>query len=82
MNYRKEHFIGCATSICHSVVYSAQSVYTFGRNLGQLGYSLYDVEIQYWPRKIGSLPEAKILQATATVSDNKLKSRNSPQSFC
>ncbi|KAA8897612.1 hypothetical protein FN846DRAFT_783230 [Sphaerosporella brunnea] len=55
---RKEPIIGCAASRVHTAVFTAESLFTFGRNDGQLGIldssDARAVEIQTSPRKVAA----------------------------
>ena len=66
---KREMVTGVAASRIHSVVHTATSLYTFGKNEGQLGIVDSDarsLEIQIIPRKIAaSLFSASILSASA-----------------
>ncbi|QVM07242.1 hypothetical protein D8B26_001946 [Coccidioides posadasii str. Silveira] len=55
--FKKETIIGAAASAIHSVVYTSTSIYTFGKNEGQLGLIDADarsLEMQVVPRKVGA----------------------------
>ena len=54
---RRENIIGCAASRTHSVVHTDDSLYTFGKNEGQLGLVDADarsLETQVVPRKVAA----------------------------
>ena len=54
---KKESIIGAAASAIHSVLYSSNALYTFGKNEGQLGLMDADarsLETQITPRRIGA----------------------------
>lgn len=54
---KKESIIGTAASAFHSVLYSSNALYTFGKNEGQLGLMDADarsLETQITPRRIGA----------------------------
>ena len=54
---KREFVIGCAASRTHSVVHTGASLYTFGKNEGQLGLVDADartLEIQVLPRKVAA----------------------------
>ncbi|KAK5056859.1 hypothetical protein LTR84_012391 [Exophiala bonariae] len=54
---KKESIIGAAASAIHSVLYSSNALYTFGKNEGQLGLMDADarsLETQVTPRRIGA----------------------------
>ncbi|EEP76304.1 predicted protein [Uncinocarpus reesii 1704] len=55
--FKKETIIAAAASAIHSVVYTSTSIYTFGKNEGQLGLIDADarsLEMQVIPRKVGA----------------------------
>ncbi|KAE8556144.1 hypothetical protein EYB25_000844 [Talaromyces marneffei] len=66
---KREVILGAAASSIHSVVFSASSLYTFGKNEGQLGLVDSDarsLEIQVTPRRVGvSLFNAPIRMVSA-----------------
>ena len=66
---KKEYIIGAAASRLHSVVHASHSLYTFGKNEGQLGLVDSDarsLEVQTVPRKVGaSLFSSAIASVTA-----------------
>ena len=66
---KRETCIGCAASRLHSVVFTKVSLYTFGKNEGQLGLVDSDarsLEVQVTPRKVAaSLFSAPIGMVTA-----------------
>ncbi|WEW58164.1 hypothetical protein PRK78_003632 [Emydomyces testavorans] len=54
---KKEIIVAAAASAIHSVVYTSTSIYTFGKNEGQLGLIDADarsLEVQVIPRKVGA----------------------------
>lgn len=60
---KKELFIGAAASSIHSAIYTPSSLYTFGKNAGQLGLMDADarsLDMQILPRRIAP----SVLQAT------------------
>lgn len=71
---KKEFVIGGSCSRSHSLVFtSSNSVYTFGTNRGQLGYSPEGGAIQVLPRKVTTLPEIAIVaSSTSTESASAL----------
>ncbi|KAK9447806.1 uncharacterized protein V1518DRAFT_376065 [Limtongia smithiae] len=50
---KKERIIGVAASRLHSVAFSDTELFTWGKNVGQLGYEGHNIE--YTPRKVSSL---------------------------
>ena len=66
---KREVILGAAASRIHSVVYSSNSLYTFGKNDGQLGLVDSDarsLEVQTIPRKVAaSLFSSSIRMASA-----------------
>ncbi|PGH02523.1 hypothetical protein AJ80_08834 [Polytolypa hystricis UAMH7299] len=67
--FKKEVIIGAAASSIHSAVFTQTSLYTFGKNEGQLGFIDADarsLEYQTIPRRVGaSLFNCPIVQASA-----------------
>lgn len=66
---KKEHIVGCAASKLHSVVFTEDSLYTWGTNTGQLGYDKVATPTQTLPRKVTTLTAAQatlIRQVTCT----------------
>lgn len=64
---KKEEVIGAACSRIHTVVFTSDSLYTFGTNKGQLGYSTPGTSVQIQPRKV-TMVNGAILMVTATES--------------
>ncbi len=66
---KKELFIGAAASSVHSAIYTPSSLYTFGKNAGQLGLMDADarsLEIQVLPRRVApSVLQAPICSVSA-----------------
>ena len=66
---KKELFIGAAASTIHSAIYTPSSLYTFGKNEGQLGLMDADarsLEIQTLPRRVApSVLQAPIRSVSA-----------------
>jgi inhibitor of Bruton tyrosine kinase len=66
---KKELFIGAAASSIHSVIYTSSSLYTFGKNEGQLGLMDADarsLETQTLPRRVApSILQAPIRSVSA-----------------
>ncbi|PWN47537.1 hypothetical protein IE53DRAFT_371375 [Violaceomyces palustris] len=64
---KKEVVLGAAASKLHSVVFTADALYTWGTNTGQLGYDRGGTPVQVLPRKVTALvAEAGIKQVAAT----------------
>ncbi|KAI1942085.1 hypothetical protein LOZ66_001566 [Ophidiomyces ophidiicola] len=67
--FKKEMIVAAAASAIHSVVYTTTSIYTFGKNEGQLGLIDADarsLEVLVIPRRVGaSLFNQSIIMATA-----------------
>ena len=54
---KRETIVGCAASALHSVVFSTGSLYTFGKNEGQLGLvdaNAASLQVQATPRKVAA----------------------------
>ncbi|RKP07458.1 regulator of chromosome condensation 1/beta-lactamase-inhibitor protein II, partial [Thamnocephalis sphaerospora] len=64
---RTAHIIGCASSSWHTVVHTREALFTFGRDVGQLGYRA-DGERQMVPRcaPLTLPPGCTIAQVSAT----------------
>lgn len=62
---KKEFVLGVAASRYHSAAFTADSLFTWGKNNGQLGYSTLATPIQASPRKVTALT-APIKQMCAT----------------
>ena len=66
---KKELFIGAAASSIHSVIYTSSSLYTFGKNEGQLGLMDADarsLEVQTIPRRVApSVLQSPIVSVSA-----------------
>ncbi|KAI8054582.1 hypothetical protein BDF22DRAFT_679915 [Syncephalis plumigaleata] len=63
---RNQSMTGCSASTWHTVVYTSNALYTFGRDMGQLGYETTN-EVQSQPRRVSQLPQNQtIIQAVAT----------------
>ncbi|KAJ3085711.1 hypothetical protein HK102_013898, partial [Quaeritorhiza haematococci] len=64
---KKVIVVGCAASKHHTAVFSDQGVlYTWGLNLGQLGYQQPLDTVQVHPKKVTSFVSQKIVQIAAT----------------
>lgn len=66
---KRELVIGAAASSLHSVIFTSSSLYTFGKNEGQLGLMDADarsLEMQVVPRRVGvSILQSPILMVSA-----------------
>ncbi|RKP27073.1 regulator of chromosome condensation 1/beta-lactamase-inhibitor protein II, partial [Syncephalis pseudoplumigaleata] len=63
---RSQRVIGCSASTWHTAVYTRDALYTFGRDMGQLGYETTS-ECQVQPRCVSQLPpQQTIVQVAAT----------------
>ena len=66
---KRETIVGAAASSIHSAIFTAQSLYTFGKNEGQLGFMDADarsLEIQTLPRRVApSVLQAQIQAVSA-----------------
>ncbi|KAI9592783.1 hypothetical protein BDF19DRAFT_450881 [Syncephalis fuscata] len=63
---RQQIIIGCAASTWHTAVHTKDTLYTFGRDQGQLGYEITGTH-QIQPRHVSQLPHHQlILQVVAT----------------
>ncbi|GAA6032146.1 hypothetical protein JCM8097_007096 [Rhodosporidiobolus ruineniae] len=62
---KKEVVLGAAASRTHTVVYTADSVYSWGTNRGQLGYPAAGTPVQVLPRRV-TLVQQPVIQLTAT----------------
>ncbi|GAA5888090.1 hypothetical protein JCM5296_005430 [Sporobolomyces johnsonii] len=62
---KKEVVLGAAASRTHTAVFTADSLYTWGTNRGQLGYPAAGTPIQVLPRKV-TLIQQPVIQLTAT----------------
>ena len=67
---KREMIVGCAASALHSVVFSSGSLFTFGKNEGQLGLvesNAASLQVQSSPRKVAaSLFSSPINMVSAT----------------
>ncbi|GAA97267.1 uncharacterized protein L969DRAFT_91886 [Mixia osmundae IAM 14324] len=61
---KKEYVLGAAASRFHSVVFTADSLYTWGTNNGQLGYASNATPTQAVPRKVTTVT-LPVLQVAA-----------------
>jgi inhibitor of Bruton tyrosine kinase len=69
---KKELFIGAAASAIHSVIYTASSIFTFGKNEGQLGLMDADarsLEIQTLPRRIAPSVLQDRIQSVSAIEN-------------
>lgn len=62
---KKEVVLGAAASRTHTAVFTADSLYTWGTNRGQLGYPAAGTAVQVLPRKV-TLVSQPVIQLTAT----------------
>ncbi|GAA6019125.1 hypothetical protein JCM11491_002856 [Sporobolomyces phaffii] len=62
---KKEVVLGAAASRTHTAVFTADSLYTWGTNRGQLGYPAAGTPVQVLPRKV-TLITQPVVQVTAT----------------
>lgn len=62
---KKEVVLGAAASRTHTVVFTADSLYTWGTNKGQLGYPPSGTPVQVLPRKVTTVSQP-IVMLTAT----------------
>jgi len=62
---KKEVVLGAAASRTHTAVFTADSLYTWGTNRGQLGYPAAGTAVQVLPRKV-TLVSQPVIQITAT----------------
>lgn len=68
---KREFIIGCAASQIHSVVHTATSLFTFGKNEGQLGLVDADarsLDIQTIPRKVGASLFSTSIYAVSAIN--------------
>ena len=67
---KREHVVGAAVSRIHSAVYTASTLYTFGKNEGQMGLidsNARSLPTQSTPRRVGaSFSNSPIKSVTAT----------------
>ncbi|KAK4703901.1 inhibitor of Bruton tyrosine kinase, partial [Phenoliferia sp. Uapishka_3] len=62
---KKEVVLGAAASRTHTAVFTADSLFTWGTNKGQLGYATAGTSTQVMPRKVTAIPWP-IIMLTAT----------------
>ncbi|GAA5933454.1 uncharacterized protein JCM15063_001318 [Sporobolomyces koalae] len=62
---KKEVVLGAAASRTHTAVFTADSLYTWGTNRGQLGYPAAGTPVQVLPRKVTVVTQP-VVQITAT----------------
>ena len=62
---KKEFVIGVAASRYHCAIFTSESVFTWGKNNGQLGYPANATPVQHTPRKVTSL-QVPVKQICAT----------------
>ncbi|GJN90353.1 hypothetical protein Rhopal_003364-T1 [Rhodotorula paludigena] len=63
---KKEVVLGAAASRTHTAVFTADSLYTWGTNRGQLGYPIAGNAVQVLPRKVTLGITQPVIQLTAT----------------
>lgn len=72
---KKEHVLGVAASRLHSAAFTADGLYTWGTNTGQLGYDRGTARVQVVPRRVAAITD-RVVQlaaadhATACLLDN------------
>lgn len=69
-NLKRETIVGVAASRIHSVAYTSSSLFTFGKNEGQLGIMDSDarsLEIQNSPRKVAASLFTSSIQSVAAI---------------
>ncbi|GAA5990096.1 hypothetical protein JCM10908_005820 [Rhodotorula pacifica] len=64
---KKEVVLGAAASRTHTAVFTADSIYTWGTNRGQLGYPAAGSPVQALPRKV-TMIDQPVTQLAATES--------------
>lgn len=64
---KKEIVIGAACSKLHSAVFTAEGLYTWGTNTGQLGYDRSGTAIQTQPRRVTALAAGSGIQQIAAT---------------
>lgn len=62
---KKEVVLGAACSKLHSAVFTAEGLYTWGTNTGQLGYDRSGTAVQVQPRKVTALAAGSGIQQVA-----------------
>lgn len=62
---KKEVVLGAAVSRTHTAVFTADTLYSWGTNKGQLGYPAAGTPVQVMPRKVTQV-EQPVIQLTAT----------------
>ncbi|KAK9461083.1 uncharacterized protein V1516DRAFT_664243 [Lipomyces oligophaga] len=73
---KKEHVVGVAVSRIHSVAFTNSDLFMWGKNTGQLGFSVEDgQDIELIPRMVVSLPHPVVMvaatdSATACLLEN------------
>ncbi|KAK4048797.1 hypothetical protein OIV83_004563 [Microbotryomycetes sp. JL201] len=73
---KKEVVLGAAASRTHTAVFTADALYTWGTNKGQLGYPFGGTAVQILPRKVTIVPQPVImLTATENATACLLESR-------
>ncbi|KAK0538487.1 hypothetical protein OC834_000427 [Tilletia horrida] len=64
---KKEFVKGAAASKIHSAVFTADALYTWGTNTGQLGYDRTATPVQVYPRKVTSITAAQQIKQIAAT---------------
>ncbi|KAK4052965.1 hypothetical protein OIO90_004089 [Microbotryomycetes sp. JL221] len=73
---KKEVVLGAAASRTHTAVFTADSLFTWGTNKGQLGYPSGGTAVQVLPRKVTIVPQPIVmLTATENATACLLESR-------
>ena len=69
---KREPIIGCAASRIHTAIFTRDSLYTFGKNDGQLGIldssDAHTLELQATPRKVSANSSAGATSSTLAVT--------------
>ncbi|KAE8234233.1 hypothetical protein CF326_g725 [Tilletia indica] len=64
---KKEYVKGAAASKIHTAVFTADALYTWGTNTGQLGYDRSATPVQILPRKVTSITAAQPIKQIAAT---------------
>jgi len=64
---KKEIVKGAAASKIHTAVFTADALYTWGTNTGQLGYDRSATPVQVYPRKVTSITAAQPIKQIAAT---------------
>ncbi|WFC95350.1 hypothetical protein MBRA1_001997 [Malassezia brasiliensis] len=62
---KREQVLGAAASRLHTAVYTAEGVYTWGTNTGQLGYDRHAAPVQVQPRRVTAVSQP-VVQVAAS----------------